>query len=322
MPASMKNLYYILILAIIGIGFSCGSREKFTGHIEIHFKKDAPNLIANKDIIKTRLERLEVKKFTIKDLPDGYAIELPRVADTLLLVNMMKFDDVLGFWETYEYVTVFQWLDKLNQLLVAEMPVDSTHDSIQIQQPLFAKLQMSVYKDNQGMPYLTEGSTIGLATINDTAEINQLLKKGYANFIFPQQMVLMWGEIQEQGTLPLYALKADEFTHGPFMQNGVVKTSRIKKNRNMGNTSLELLLTDEGGRMFATMTAKNIGKEIAISFGSTVIMHPKVENEIKDGRVEITGPDIERLQFLEYALRMPLYTSHPTRVSYHFALRK
>jgi SecD/SecF fusion protein len=316
----MKRCMYLICL--VTLLFSCETKEKFTGEIHIYFAENDPDKKLNKELITTRLERLNIQKYTVKELTNGFAIELPRVADTLLLVKMMKFDDQLGFWETYENTEVFPWLEKLNNLLATNMQADSTQDSTTKKHPLFSKLQMNMYKDNQGNMYLTKGCIIGLAAEKDTADVNKMLKLGYTYYLFPKQMICMWGEVQAQGAIPLYALKADEFTQAPFMENGAVKTSRLKKNKDLGNQSLVLTLTDEGGRKFKTMTAKNIGKEIAISFGSHVLIHPIVEHEIKDGLIEITGPGIEVLQSLEQALTMPLYTTHPTLVTHHFTLRK
>ena len=52
---------------------------------------------------------------------------------------------------------------------------------------------------------------------------------------------------------------------------------------------VELTLTDEGAKKFATATEENVGKQIAIVYDGEVISAPKVNTAITDGRCQITG---------------------------------
>ena len=52
---------------------------------------------------------------------------------------------------------------------------------------------------------------------------------------------------------------------------------------------VELTLTDEGAKKFATATEENVGKQIAIVYDGEVISAPTVQSAITDGRCQITG---------------------------------
>ena len=52
---------------------------------------------------------------------------------------------------------------------------------------------------------------------------------------------------------------------------------------------VELTLTDEGAKKFATATEENVGKQIAIVYDGDVISAPRVNTAITDGRCQITG---------------------------------
>jgi preprotein translocase subunit SecD len=52
---------------------------------------------------------------------------------------------------------------------------------------------------------------------------------------------------------------------------------------------IEVNLTEEGTKKFAQITKNNIGKEIAIVIDGKIIMAPKIQTPILDGRCQIHG---------------------------------
>ncbi|MDT8901018.1 protein translocase subunit SecD [Anaeroselena agilis] len=62
--------------------------------------------------------------------------------------------------------------------------------------------------------------------------------------------------------------------------------------------------TDEGGKLFADLTAKNVGKHIAITLDNQVLTNPVVQEAIPSGKAVITGQrTIEEAQNLAILLR-------------------
>ena len=73
-------------------------------------------------------------------------------------------------------------------------------------------------------------------------------------------------------------------------------------NGNQAVVSLEF--SDEGGQKFADVTARNIGKQIAITLDGEVLTSPVVQEAITGGRAQITGSrSMEDAQHLAILLR-------------------
>ncbi|HWQ62484.1 MAG TPA: protein translocase subunit SecD [Negativicutes bacterium] len=71
---------------------------------------------------------------------------------------------------------------------------------------------------------------------------------------------------------------------------------------NRNDVSLEF--TDQGGKLFADLTAKNVGKHIAILLDKQVLTNPVVQEAIPSGKAVITGQrTIEEAQNLAILLR-------------------
>lgn len=76
--------------------------------------------------------------------------------------------------------------------------------------------------------------------------------------------------------------------------------AQIDQNRNL----VALEFTDEGGQKFAELTAKNIGKTIAILLDKQMLTNPVVQEAIPSGKAVITGNrSIEEAQRLAILLR-------------------
>lgn len=82
-----------------------------------------------------------------------------------------------------------------------------------------------------------------------------------------------------------------------------LKNAQAQKDQN-GRNLVAIEFTDEGSKMFADLTAKNIGKPIAILLDKQVLTSPTVEEAITGGKAVITGNrTIEEAQRLAILLR-------------------
>ena len=72
-----------------------------------------------------------------------------------------------------------------------------------------------------------------------------------------------------------------------FMTGDMVKTATYYYSD--GDHQIAFSLTDEGAKIFADMTAANIGKNIAIYLDGEELINPTVQNAITDGRGVING---------------------------------
>lgn len=88
--------------------------------------------------------------------------------------------------------------------------------------------------------------------------------------------------------------KTGEFREDPYFMSTPLTGRHLKKARlDFDQTTFQpqisLELTDEGTKIFAELTKKNVGKQLAIYLDGAPISAPVVREEITEGRAQITG---------------------------------
>ena len=153
--------------------------------------------------------------------------------------------------------------------------------------PLFAALSPSVA---QGQ--LLPGACIGRAHYKDTARIGSWLRLPQIQALFPADFRPLWTvkAVDPSGVIyELVAIKANTRDGRAPLDGGVVTDA----NRSFGNNSavpeVDMAMNAEGARIWATMTANNVGRQIAIVLDGMVYSYPRVNGEIAGGRSNITG---------------------------------
>ena len=86
---------------------------------------------------------------------------------------------------------------------------------------------------------------------------------------------------------------ADGKTEYQFTQTNLtgryIKGAQMNFNQTTGAPEVDIQFNDEGGGIFAMITAKNVGKPVAIFLDNTLIEMPVVQEKISGGRAQITG---------------------------------
>ncbi len=70
---------------------------------------------------------------------------------------------------------------------------------------------------------------------------------------------------------------------------GDIKSAAVVFDSTTGKPSIEIVFTEEGGKKFAELTKRNIGKPLPILLDEYPISSPVVQNEIPNGQGRITG---------------------------------
>ncbi len=84
------------------------------------------------------------------------------------------------------------------------------------------------------------------------------------------------------------------------------------QSQGIGSPQIALRFDDEGAKLFADITARNIGKPVAILIDGEVVSQPTVQSEIRDGQAVITGSytlaeaNAQVKRFNEGALPVPI----------------
>lgn len=68
-----------------------------------------------------------------------------------------------------------------------------------------------------------------------------------------------------------------------------LKTAEVNFDRNTGSPAISIQFTDEGGKKFAEITGRNIGKQIPIILDNQIISAPTVSEQITGGSAQISG---------------------------------
>jgi SecD/SecF fusion protein len=156
--------------------------------------------------------------------------------------------------------------------------------------PLFAILNPSTNSQGQ----LMGGPVVGMAHYKDTATINEYLKISQVKTLFPRDLKLLWGVKsprwdKSESFFELIAIKVNSRDGRAPLDGGVITDAREEFGQNQSTAEVTMAMNAEGARVWARLTADNIGKSIAIVLDNYVYSYPNVNQEIQGGRSSITG---------------------------------
>lgn len=128
------------------------------------------------------------------------------------------------------------------------------------QNPLFYLLNPRVYNGQ-----LMGGPCVGMAHYRDTAKINMFLNYPQVKDVIPSDMKLMWtvkpsSMDKNQAYFELIAIKANTRDGKAPLDGGSVETARTNFGSTGGSPEVSMTMNAEGARIWARMTADNIGK--------------------------------------------------------------
>lgn len=256
-------------------------------------------------------------------------VELPGVKEPARVRKLLQGTASLEFWETYENSEIYPFLteanavirDMLNALKEDGLATDGTSNEVaskgevsdsaatetqsllsEIQQvdslsgadaqiaeqnPLFFALNPSVAQ-GQLMP----GPVVGRAHYRDTAKIGGWLRSNQIAALMPADLKLMWAvkPIDDAGVVfELVAIKSTTRDGKAPLDGGVITDASKSFGPTSGQPEVDMAMNAEGARVWASMTANNVGKCIAIVLDGMVYSNPRVSGEISGGRSQISG---------------------------------
>ena len=126
---------------------------------------------------------------------------------------------------------------------------------------------------------------VELAGISDVNQAIQLI--GETPFLEFREEVAQTREIFNAQA------KGERLNEDPFVSTGLngrhLKRAQLVFDQQTGVPQVSLLLNDEGAKLFAEITKRNVGKVVAIYLDGVPISLPVVQNEILDGSAVISG---------------------------------
>ncbi|MDR3366729.1 MAG: protein translocase subunit SecDF [Prevotellaceae bacterium] len=154
--------------------------------------------------------------------------------------------------------------------------------------PLFYILSPSLDERGAAAP----GARVGIAHYRDTSKIRRWLELIQVRSLFPRDVRFMWSikPIDKGGTYyELVAIKANTRDGNAPLDGGVVVSAQKGFEGSSAYAHVSMSMNSEGAKIWARLTADNIGKCIAIVLDGYVYSYPRVNGEIKGGSSQITG---------------------------------
>ncbi|HRI27862.1 MAG TPA: protein translocase subunit SecDF [Chitinophagales bacterium] len=138
------------------------------------------------------------------------------------------------------------------------------------------------------------GVTIGFINGNDTAKLNEYLKKPLVKAVFPPDMKLVYSakpnnDPENPNIYTVFAIKSRFGSNFKApLEGDVVIDARPDFDANQ-QMVVSMTMNAEGASLWRKLTAENVKKSIAIVLDNMVYSAPVVQQEIAGGRSQITG---------------------------------
>jgi SecD/SecF fusion protein len=223
----------------------------------------------------------------------------------------------LEFWETYELQDIYEHLlaanavirNKLEQavqqeeepLLLEQLMADNNAVDTQEQAPLVRVNEFPLFYllrprlDDNGN--IMKGSAIGRANFKDTAEVTRYMNIKQVKDLFPEDIKFLWSAYaikqpeagRKTDLYELHAIKGSGRDGSALLNGDVITEARYNFNRKWATNEVHLSMNPEGTVRWARITYANRGRTIAIVIDNHVYSAPIVMDEIRSGRVVISG---------------------------------
>ena len=189
--------------------------------------------------------------------------------------KMLVSSGMLEFWETYDSQDLFNNMVALSQ----------EYDHLLLNKLLYGDF-------NHG------SAVVGYASHADTAAVNTIIHSEQARRMLPQDLRLLWGAkpfvfdssyggADRQEKIELYAIRT-VYSGKPYVDGRVITSAKVEKGYN-GLPVISIEMDASGARIWANMTRKNVGHNIAMVIDGEVLSAPRVNSEITGGHSQITG---------------------------------
>ncbi|MCF0071620.1 protein translocase subunit SecDF [Dyadobacter sp. CY261] len=127
--------------------------------------------------------------------------------------------------------------------------------------------------------------------LKDTARASEILGRPEVRSLFPADLVFMWDRKgteagNNQLILPLYFIKK---TNGEAAMEGDVIVDATHDYDERGRPEVTMRMNGEGARKWRSLTARSVGRPVAIIIDNLVYTAPTVQGEIPNGNSSITG---------------------------------
>ena len=282
------------------------------------------------NVVRTRIDKFGVVQPNIQKLEGQQGrimVEMPGISQPERMRKMLQGSANLEFWETYNSEEIAPYLQQLDTRLANgdheveakdSVAADSAKSEVAKAEPAKAAPKLNLKKGDEAKskinaeeqsaaaikahPLLArlqlvpgQGlSTVGYASVRDTAAINKLIYSALAKQVLPSDLKLLWSakpadHLNVKNIYELHALKVTTSTGRAPLEGDVITDAKDEFEPTTGAPCVSMKMNTEGARRWAQMTKANVGKAIAIVLDGVVYSAPRVNGEIAGGSSQITG---------------------------------
>jgi SecD/SecF fusion protein len=243
-------------------------------------------------------------------------VELAGVNDPERVRKFLQSSANLQFWEVYRIDELANALKQADQNLQNYLNGIQTGDSSTLADSTLAKKNanpffriinpIDVQTDNTGKRYFAP--PIGSVALQDTASFFSYINNDVVKNALPANVKFLFGieEKAQKGNVryfPLYAIKTQPGTDKAPLEGDGVEEARQDYDE-LGKPAIKMNMTNSGSKIWARLTAKNVGRPIAIALDNIVYSAPNVNGAIEGGSSEISGKfTVEEAQDLANILK-------------------
>ena len=307
------------------------SPQSSDAEVEKAIRSSVQDAIDNSfNVVRTRIDKFGVVQPNIQKLEGQQGrimVEMPGISQPERMRKMLQGSANLEFWETYNSEEIAPYLQQLDTRLANgdheveakdSVAADSTKNEVAKAEPAKAAPKLNLKKGDEAKskinaekqsaaaikahPLLArlqlvpgQGlSTVGYASVRDTAAINKLIHSALAKQVLPSDLKLLWSakpadHLNVKNIYELHALKVTTSTGRAPLEGDVITDAKDEFEPTTGAPCVSMKMNTEGARRWAQMTKANVGKAIAIVLDGVVYSAPRINGEIAGGSSQITG---------------------------------
>lgn len=224
--------------------------------------------------IKKRITVKEIKNPSIQKISNKrqILIKLSNKKEMKHLRHLISTQVKLEFWEVWKLQDVYPHLFAFLYVLQPELNSSTlkSNDTTKIPEPLLKPLQYRGF----------------VAKVADTASINKVIRSEEGRVALSSQIQLLWDvkPLKDKEEIILYPLKGSKAS---LTGDIITKAEQVFDYDSRPAVSMQM--NEEGTKKWRELTAKSIGKRIAIILDNTVYSDPTVMSEIPNGSCSIAG---------------------------------
>ena len=281
------------------------------------------------NVVRTRIDKFGVVQPNIQKLEGQQGrimVEMPGISQPERMRKMLQGSANLEFWETYNSDEIAPYLQQLDTRIANGDNGEEKTDTVAADsaaakkavakaEPKKAEGKFSIKKKDDAAAKVGEDaqnaaaikahpllarlqlagglSTVGYASVRDTAAINKIIYSAVAKRVLPSDLRLLWSakpadHLNVKNIYELHALKVTTTTGRAPLEGDVITDAKDEFDQ-MGSPVVSMKMNTEGARKWAQMTKANVGKAIAIVLDGVVYSAPRVNGEIDGGSSQISG---------------------------------